>query len=531
MLEADFIIVGAGSSGCVLADKLSANGKHSVLVLEAGGTDLRFWVQVPLGYGKTFYDKAINWAYLTEPDPGLNGQQDYWPRGKILGGSSSINAMVYIRGNEQDFKGWEKAAGKGWSWAEVRRLYEELENGPLKITNPSHDLHPLCTAYLEAAQQAGIPFNEDFNGQTQEGVGHYRTTIHGRRRLSAARAFLRPAMKRPNLRVVTHALATGLEFNGKRVTGVNFTQNGKPMQARARHEVILSAGSVNTPQLLMLSGIGPAKHLKSVGIDVKLDNKHVGQNLEDHLGVNYIYRAKVPSLNNELRPWWGKLLVGLRYVLFGKGPLASSLNQGGGFVRTDKKRKSPNIQLYMQAISTLKPKAGERPLLTPDEFPGFALGLSSCRTESRGFIELRDANPQTPPRIVGNAYSTKNDIAEVLAGVKLIRKIAAQPALKNIIAEELRPGPQVKSDAALIDDLRTRSGTVYHPACTARMGKSKADSVVNPRLQVHGLKGLRIADASVFPNNITGNTNGPCMMLGARAAEIILEDYAENKSS
>lgn len=520
------MIVGAGSSGCVLADKLSANGKHSVLVLEAGGTDLRFWVQVPLGYGKTFYDKAINWAYVTEPDPGLNGQQDYWPRGKILGGSSSINAMVYIRGNEQDFDGWEKAAGKGWSWANVRRLYDELESGPLKITNPKHHLHPLCRAYLEAAQQAGLPFNEDFNGETQEGVGHYQTTINGRRRLSAARAFLRPAMKRKNVRVVTGAMATGLTFEGKRVTGINFMQNGKAMHAMARREVILSAGSINTPQLLMLSGIGPAKHLKAQGIDVRVDNKHVGQNMEDHVGINYVFRANVPSLNNELRPWWGKLLVGLRYVLQGTGPLASSLNQGGGFVRTDKKRKSPNIQLYMQAISTLKPKVGERPLLTPDPFPGFALGLSSCRPESRGFIELRDANPATPPRIVANVYSTKNDVAEVLDGVKLLRKIAAQPALKNLIAEELRPGPQVQSDADLINDLRNRSGTVYHPACTARMGTSKANSVVSPRLQVHGLEGLRIADASVFPNNITGNTNAPCMMVGAMAAQIILEDYA-----
>jgi choline dehydrogenase len=529
-MEADFVIVGAGSAGCVLAERLSANGRFTVIVLEAGGSDHRFWVQVPLGYGKTFYDKSINWAYQTEPDPGLNGQRDYWPRGKLLGGSSSINAMVYIRGNEEDFKGWEKAGGKDWGWKNVRRVYEALEAGPLKVTNPEKSLHPLCRAYIEAAQQAGLPFNPDFNGERQDGVGYYRTTIHGRRRLSAARAFLRPAMARANVDVLTHAHATRLTFDGKRATGVEVLWKGRKIEVKARREVILSAGSINSVQLLMLSGIGPAGELKKHGIPVRLDNRHVGQHMEDHVGVNYIYRAKVPSLNQILRPWWGKLLVGLDYVLRGRGPLASSLNQGGGFVRLGKKLKAPNIQLYMQAISTLKPKAGERPLLTPDEFPGFALGLSSCRPNSRGSITLADADPFSAPRITANAYSTKQDIAEVLAGVKLLRKIAAQPALAAVIAEELRPGPKVTSDKDLINDLRNRSGTVYHPSSTARMGKSKADSVVDNRLRVHGIKGLRVADASVFPNNITGNINGPCMMLGARAAEIILADHAPAKS-
>ena len=524
-LEADFIIVGAGSAGSVLADKLSENGRFSVLVLEAGPSDMRFFVQMPLGYGKTFYDTSINWAYRAEPDAGLNGQSDYWPRGKILGGSSSINAMVYIRGNKHDFKGWEEAAGKDWNFKQVTRIYDALEAGPIKVKNPKDELHPLCHAFLNAAQQAGIPFNDDFNGKTQEGVGYYRTTVHQGRRLSAARAFLRPAMKRKNLRVITGAHVEKIIFENKRATAIQFNAYGDQSIAKARREIILCAGAINTPQLLMLSGIGPAKHLKSVGIPVIKANENVGQHLEDHLGINYIYRATIPSLNQELRPWWGKLKVGLQYLALGKGPLASSLNQGGGFVRTKKSLKSPNIQLYMQAISTLQPKTGERPLLTPDAFPGFALGISSCRTTSRGKIELADKNPQSPPRIFPNAYGTDHDVDEVLAGVKLIRKIAKQPALKAIIAEELKPGPKVKTDAQLIDDLRSRSGTVYHPTSTARMGKLAKTSVVNPRLKVHGLEGLRIVDASVFPNNITGNINGPCMMLGARAAELILEDY------
>ena len=532
----DFIIVGAGSAGCVLAERLSANGRHSVLVLEAGGSDRRFFIHMPLGYGKTFYDPSVNWMYAAEADPGLNGQRDYWPRGKVLGGSSSINAMVYIRGAREDYESWEAAGNVGWGWDEVLRSYRAMEDteaggnefrgedGPLPVRCGPKDFHPLYLKFVLASNRAGLPLNEDFNGATQEGVGAYQYTTWNGQRMSAARALLRPAMKRRNVRVVTHALGTKVFFEGKRATGVEYQHRGVRKTAVAGREVILAGGSINSAQLLQLSGIGPAKVLQAQGIEVRLENANVGAHLQDHVGLNYTYRMKVPTLNDELRPWWGKLRVGLRYVLSRGGPLSLSVNQGGGFFRSSPAHTRPNMQLYMQAFSTLIPKVGERPLLTPDPFSGFSLGLSNCRPSSRGFIEIQSADPLQHPRIVANAYSTDADVAEMLDAVKFLRKIAAQEPLAEVIAEELRPGPACASDDELIADIRQRSGTVYHPSCTCRMGPAATDSVVDPHLWVHGIQNLRVCDASVFPSLIAGNTNGPAMMVGWRGAEIILND-------
>jgi choline dehydrogenase len=534
----DFIIVGAGSSGCVLAERLSANGQHSVLVLEAGGSDRRFFIQMPLGYGKTFYDPSVNWMYSAEADPGLNGQRDYWPRGKVLGGSSSINAMVYIRGAREDYENWEAAGNTGWGWDDVLRSYRAMEDteaggnefrgagGPLHVSENSRDLHPLCKAFVAAGVSVGLPANPDFNGAAQEGVGHYQLTTKGGKRMSAARAFLRPAMKRRNVRVVTHAQVTKVLFEGQRATGVEYMHRGSMKTASAGRAVILAGGAINSTQLLQLSGIGPAKILQRHGISVRLENPNVGAHLQDHVGLNYTYRMKVPTLNDALRPWWGKLRVGTRYLMSRGGPLSLSVNQGGGFFRSSPAHKRPNMQLYMQAFSTLIPKVGERPLLTPDPFSGFSLGLSNCRPSSRGFIEIQSADPLRHPRILANAYSTADDIAEMLDAVKFLRRIAAQKPLAEVIAEELRPGPACARDDELIADIRQRSGTVYHPSCTCRMGPDAKNSVVDPHLRVHGTKNLRVCDASVFPSLIAGNTNAPAMMIGWRGAEIILNDYA-----
>ena len=535
-LDYDFIIVGAGSAGCVLAERLTVNGRHRVLLLEAGGSDHRFFIQMPLGYGKIFYDPSVNWMYRAEADPGLAGNRDYWPRGKVLGGSSSINAMVYIRGHAKDYEDWERAGNRGWGWADVLKAYKAMEDneagagpwrgsgGPLHVADVARDLHPLCHDYIQAAGAVGLAFNSDFNGAEQEGVGFYQITVKGGRRMSAARAFLRPAMKRSNLRVETNAHATRIRFEGTRAVGVEYVKDGVTLQARAGREVIVSGGAVNSVQLLQLSGIGGADLLKSHGIVVQHDNPNVGAHLQDHVGINYTWRMKVPTLNDELRPWWGKLRVGLRYLLTGHGPLSLSVNQGGGFFRTGPEQDRPNMQLYMQAFSTLMPREGERPLLTPDPFPGLSLGLSNCRPTSRGDIVIRSADPFTHPRITANAYSTENDMVEMLAAVKMLRRIAAQEPLKSLVAEELRPGPAVQSDNDLIADIRHRSGTVYHPSCTCRMGSDPASSVVDPRLRVHGIEALRVCDASVFPALIAGNTNAPAMMVGWRGAEIILED-------
>ena len=532
----DFIIVGAGSAGCVLAERLSANGRHSVLVLEAGGSDRRFFIQMPLGYGKTFYDPSVNWMYAAEADPGLNGQRDYWPRGKVLGGSSSINAMVYIRGAREDYESWEAAGNTGWGWNDVLRSYRAMEDteaggnefrgvdGPLPVRCGPKDFHPLYLKFVLASNRAGLPLNEDFNGATQEGVGAYQYTTWNGQRMSAARAFLRPAMKRRNMRVVTHAQATKILFEGSRATGVEYLHRGARKTAIAGREVVLAGGAINSAQLLQLSGIGPAKVLQAQGLVVRLENANVGAHLQDHVGLNYTYRMKVPTLNDELRPWWGKLRVGLRYILSRGGPLSLSVNQGGGFFRSSPAHMRPNMQLYMQAFSTLIPKVGERPLLTPDPFSGFSLGLSNCRPSSRGFIQIQSADPLQHPRIVANAYSTAADVAEMLEAVKFLRKIAAQEPLAEVIAEELRPGPACVSDDELIADIRQRSGTVYHPSCTCRMGPDPQTSVVDPHLRVHGAENLRVCDASVFPSLIAGNTNGPAMMVGWRGAEIILND-------
>ncbi|MDF1749657.1 MAG: FAD-dependent oxidoreductase [Alphaproteobacteria bacterium] len=532
----DFIIVGAGSAGCVLADRLSENGQYSVCVLEAGGTDRRFWVAVPLGYGKLFYDPAVNWCYRTEPSNGFAGRTDYWPRGKLLGGSSSINAMVFIRGQKEDYDDWAAAGNPGWDWDAVLPFFKGLETyaigedayrgnkGPLSVSKADENAHPLCAAYFEAAKGVGLPFNPDFNGASQEGVGYYQVTTKKGRRHSAAKAFLRPAMDRKNLTVVTGAQATRIDFDGTRAVGVAYRKGGKEKTLRARQSIVLSAGAINSPQLLQLSGIGPADLLRQHGITPVLNQPHVGANLMDHVGINYTYRARIPTLNTILRPWWGKLWVGMQYLLTRSGPLSRSINQAGGFFKTDITNERPNMQLYLQALSTLKPKAGERPLLTPDPYPGFSIGLSNCHPYSRGYLEITSADPFAPPRIVAHPYEDERDVLEMLKAVKLVRKIAAEPAMAALIEEELLPGPDCQSDEEMIADIRKRSGTVYHPSGTCRMGPDPANAVVDARLRVHGLTGLHVVDTSIFPNIVSGNTNAAAMMIGAKGAAMILED-------
>jgi choline dehydrogenase len=536
----DFIIVGAGSAGCVLAERLTENGRYTVLLLEAGGSDRRFFISMPLGYGKLFYDPKVNWLYHTEADDGLAGQKDFWPRGKVIGGSSSINAMVYIRGQAEDYDDWAAAGNAGWGWGDVLPAFKTIEDneaggnefrgrgGPLFISANTHNRHELCAAYIASTMAAGVGFNDDFNGATQEGVGHYQMTIKNGRRNSAARAFLRKALVRKNLKLETHAHATRILFDGKKAIGIEYLHRGETKTALARREVIVSGGAINSPQLLQISGIGSPAHLSSLGIGVTLANENVGRHLQDHVGLNYTYRMNVPTLNDALRPLWGKLRVGLKYILSAQGPLSLSINHGGGFFRTQATKKRPNMQLYMQAFSTLLPKVGERPILSPDPFSGMSLGLSNCHPTSRGEILIKSADPLQHPRIVANALSTENDVLEMLDAVKFLRKIAAHDPLKSLIAEELRPGPTAQSDDELIADFRARSGTVYHPCCTCRMGPDETSAVVNARLKVHGTFNLRVVDASAFPSIISGNINAPTLMLAWRAAEMILADAKVN---
>jgi choline dehydrogenase len=535
----DYIIVGAGSAGCVLANRLSADGRYRVLLLEAGGSDKRLFVQMPIGYGKTYYQKAVNWMYQAEPSPGTQGRPSYWPRGKVLGGSSSINAMVYVRGNRQDFDDWAAAGNPGWAYDDVLPYFKSMEtwqgaaspyrghSGPVKVSNVSHELHPLCDNFVAAGQELGLPFNGDMNGGSQEGVGFYQLTTHKGQRMSAARAYLWPARARSNLKVIKHAQVTKLLLDGKQVVGVEYEKRGRRTQVHCQQEVILSAGSINTPQIMQLSGIGPEPVLQQVGIDVQHASPAVGQNLQDHLGMDYLYSSKVATLNQQLRPWYGKLWQGLVYSLTRKGPLSLSVNQAGGFVKTQTDLTYPNIQLYFSPVSYTRAPVGQRPLMNPDPFPAFLVGLSNCRPKSRGQVNIQSADPLQAPKIEPNYLSHDDDVAELLAGVKMLRELAQMPSLTKVIGEEIRPGIDCQTDAQLIDDIRGYAWTVFHPTSTCRMGPDPATSVVDHQLRVHGLQGLRIADASIFPQLICGNTNAACMMVGEKAAHMILSAQAD----
>ncbi|KAB0266889.1 GMC family oxidoreductase [Microvirga brassicacearum] len=536
MGEFDFVIVGAGSAGCVLANRLSKGARYRVLVLEAGGSDRNFWVRMPIGYGKTFYDGRLNWKYMTEPDPGIAGRRSYWPRGKVLGGSSSINAMVFIRGQAEDFDQWAALGNPGWGYPDVLPYFQRAENntaggndwrgtgGPLQVSDVAKNVHPLCKTYIAAGIEAGLPFNPDFNGASQEGVGLYQITIKKGVRASAATAYLRPAMKRSNLRVETNAHVTRLLFEGGRATGVEYRRAGEKYTVRATREIILCAGAVNTPQILQLSGVGAGHLLRELGIPVVHESPQVGQNLQDHVGVDYIYRSREPTLNNILRPWWGRMMVGSRYLALRDGPLSLSVNQGGGFFRSNSRLARPNMQLYFSPLSYIKAPPGQRPLMSPDPYPGFMIGISNCHPTSRGRLEIRSADPFEAPRIQPNYLSTEQDLEEMLEGVRFLRRLAATESMARLIAEELTPGPAIATRDELMDDIRQRAGSVFHPSGTCAMGPDPVKSVVDPRLRVHGLAGLRVVDASIFPRVTSGNINAPTIMVGERAADFILED-------
>lgn len=533
MREYDYIIVGAGSAGCVLANRLTENGKYTVLLLEAGGSDLDFRIWMPIGYGMTFYSPGVNWMYQTEPVPMLNNRPSYWPRGKVMGGSSSINAMVYIRGRPEDFEEWKAMGNPGWGWKDVLPFFRKSEtydrggdefrgdSGPLFVSTMDRDLHPLCQDFIRAGEALQFPHNPDFNGKTQEGIGTYQITAKDGMRMSAARAYIRPVRNRKNLTIETRALASRVLFEGKRATGIAWTRKGRRCQARARREVILSAGAINSPQLLQLSGIGPAALLRGRGVEVLHDAPGVGRDLQDHLGMDFLYRSKVPTLNNQLHPWYGKLWQGLRYLLTRRGPLSLSVNQGGGFVRSRPGLSRPDMQLFFSPVSYTKSPPGKRPLMNPDPFPGFLLGYQPLRPTSRGYLEIRSADPAEPPSIHPEYLTTEEDIQDMLAGSRLMRRLAETPALSRLIEAEIAPGPDVQSDQDLIADIRNRAGTVFHPTSTCRMGPDPKTDVVDCRLRVHGIEGLRVADASIFPTLTSGNTNAPAIMVGEKAADLI----------
>ena len=538
MGEYDYIIVGAGSAGCVLANRLTASGRHRVLLLEAGGSDSSPWIRVPVGYARTFTDPRYNWMFKTEPEPALENRTAFWPRGKVLGGSSSINAMVFVRGQPSDFEDWRNAGNPGWGWHDVLPYFRKLEDhdwgaseyhgagGPVHVHDPSAAVHPLCRTFLDSCTEVGIPSTSDFNGAEPEGAGLWQVTIRDGVRVSSARAYLRPALRRRNLEVTTAARATRVLFSGKQATGVEYLRAGARLTATAHRAVLVSAGAIGSPQLLELSGLGDPERLRQLQIPVVAPLAGVGGGLQDHVCVSYFYRSRVPTLNDVLGPFLGKVRAAVRYAVRRDGPLSMSVNQAGAFVRSRPDLGRPNLHIYFNpaSYSTMTAGGETRRLLNPDPFPGFLMSFNTCRPTSRGSVHVRSADPLASPAIAPNSLSTPEDVADVYEGARVLRRLSAAKPLAAVIDSELLPGERVRSDAEVLQDFRHRAGSVFHPCGTCAMGSDAGSSVVDPRLRVHGVANLRVVDASIFPAVTSGNINAPTLMVAEKAADLILED-------
>jgi len=536
VLEFDFVVVGAGSAGCVLAGNLSASGKHSVLLLEAGPDRNDFWIKTPLGYGHSIVNKQVNWMYASNPEPGLGGREIPVPRGKIVGGSSAINAMVYMRGTRADYEEWESQGNPDWSWEKVLTSYKLMENhcvrdewhgtaGPLQVNSRTSVAHPVCDAFLEAGQQLQFPSNDDFNGERVDGLGYYHHTIcASARRMSAARGWLQPARKRSNFHLEVNAQVVRLEVNDRKISGVSYRKNGRLCTASARREIVLASGAIGTPQLLMVSGIGPGRSLRQLGIDVRHELPAVGQHMQDHFAYDMHFRSRVPTMNQQIGSWYGKLRAGLQYYLLRSGPLSSGTTHAGGFVKSAPSREKANLQLYFSPLTRDAEPGSPGRMAQADAYAAFSIGACNTRPKSRGQVSLRSDDVNDAPLIQFNFLDDRDDLVEMIEGARVLRALAETPALQKIIDREYLPGPDAVSDADLEHDIRARGYSIYHPCGTCRMGPEISSAVVNSRLKVHDVEGLRIADASILPFVVTGNLNAPSMMIGQRASEIILED-------
>lgn len=527
----DFIIVGAGSAGCVLANRLSENPSNQVLLLEAGGPDTNPWIHIPVGYFKTMHNSETDWRYRTEPDPGLGGRALDWPRGKTLGGSSSINGLLYIRGHRSDFDHWRQLGNQGWSFEDVLPYFKRAEDqeqggdnyhgkgGPLGVSNMR--IHrEICDRFIDAASEIGIPRRDDFNGAEMEGAGYFQLTSREGRRCSTAVGYLHPIKHRKNLHIATHAHTKRIVFDGHRAVAVEFDSNGTQEKAIAAREIILASGALGSPQILMLSGVGKATDLAALGIDIMTDRPGVGANLQDHLQTRMVLKTTKPiTLNDQLRNPLRKVAMGVEYALTRRGPLSMGASQVCAFVKSRPELVAPDIQFHVQPLSADKPGDGTH------RFSAFTSSTCQLRPESRGHIELKSTNPYVHPAIHPNYLSTELDCRTTIEGIRISRRIMAAPSMAPLIASEHLPGMHLQSDDELLQAAREISQTIYHPVGTCKMGSDPA-AVVDEELRVYGVEGLRVVDASIMPTITSGNTNAPTIMIAEKASDLILGQSA-----
>ena len=535
MENVDIIIVGAGSAGCTVANRLAKNKKLRILIIEAGPKNYHPMIKIPLGYGMTFYNKKINWNFYTSPQPHLNNRALYCPRGKVVGGSSSINAMVYTRGFQSDFKDWNYENNSIWSWQSIVKAYENIEkkititdneavSNNIVVNNVSSQHHSILENYFLAANQLNIPKVNSFNSDKSEGVGHYDINTRNGYRWSAADGFLKEILENKNIEIVTSATVQKIILKNKKVIGLKYLKNKKLFDIKVNIGVVLSAGSIKSPQLLMLSGIGSSNHLKQFNIETKINNENVGSNLQDHIGIDYLYRSKVSTLNKSLGTWNGRIKSIFEYLLFRSGPLSLSINQGGGFIRWKNKENFPNLQIYFNPLTYSVNYTNKRPLLKTDKFNGFIIGFQSCRPHSRGQIKLNSNNIENDPLINPSYLSNVKDLHDLECAYDFVKRISQNKHLIEIIDHPINIDPIKSSTQQMTEHFKENAASVYHPCGTCKMGPNKKTSVVSNRLKVHETENLWVVDASVFPNITSGNINAPVMMTAYIGGNLISED-------